>query len=481
MPRMLAPGRQLDLPLTPLDALARWPVDRGVLLLHSGRHDPRWARYSILTEAAGWYRFDADTGADSGGAAKPGDQVDRVDRGVGRWCGDPAACPVDLKAQPLTDKPFRDLRTLTQAAGEGLWIGNLSYDLGRWVEKLPALARVDRDWPIVELGWCPGYLRYDTGTRQWSACGSWRNALPAEVMAALAKVPGSDAAFRAGEPVSLVTQAAHEAAVARAKEYIAAGDIFQVNLAQRFSASFEGAFPSAPRALFRRLASVSPAWYGGYLEMGDGAWGAKPRAARAIASTSPELFLEVERDGTVVTRPIKGTLPASSPAAELEHSEKDTAELNMIVDLLRNDLGRVCSYGSVQVTQPRTIETHPTIHHGVATIAGRLHPSMDMIDLLRAALPGGSITGAPKVRAMQIIDELEPVRRGPYCGCIGWLSRDAMCLNIAIRTMLIEGATEAREGRVDFSVGGGIVADSDPRGEYEETLTKAAALMAALK
>jgi para-aminobenzoate synthetase component 1 len=197
-----------------------------------------------------------------------------------------------------------------------------------------------------------------------------------------------------------------------------------------------------------------------------------------LLSTSPELFLAV--DGRqVVTRPIKGTRPAAAPVDELLHSEKDTAELNMIVDLMRNDLGRVCSYGSVKVAQPRTIESHPTIHHGVATVTGELHPSRDIVDLLRATLPGGSITGAPKVRAMQIIDELEPTARGPYCGCIGYLSRDEAMLNIAIRTMQLHREVDDHY-TVHCHAGGGIVADSNPAAEYQETLTKARAMIAAL-
>ena len=246
-----------------------------------------------------------------------------------------------------------------------------------------------------------------------------------------------------------------------------------MNLAQRFTADFHGTFPLAQRSLFRRLASLSPAWYGAYIETAAESPDSLPRV---LCSTSPELFLEAAADGRVITRPIKGTRPAGVDPKELLDSEKDRAELNMIVDLLRNDLGRVCAYGSIRVDEPRVIESHPTVHHGVATISGRLHPSMDLVDLLRAALPGGSITGAPKVRAMQIIDELEPVRRGPYCGCIGWFTQREMCLNIAIRTMLLDPAAE----RVDFSVGGGIVADSSPAGEYDETIDKAQAMLRSL-
>ena len=160
---------------------------------------------------------------------------------------------------------------------------------------------------------------------------------------------------------------------------------------------------------------------------------------------------------------------------ELLHSVKDQAELNMIVDLERNDLGRVCEIGSVRVTQPRTIEAHPTVYHGVATVEGLLRADVDFVDLLRATFPGGSVTGAPKIRAMEIIEELEPVRRGPYCGAIGYLAADgSMEFNVAIRTMTF------KDGLVHIPVGGGIVADSDPAAEYEETLVKAKAMFDAL-
>ena len=192
------------------------------------------------------------------------------------------------------------------------------------------------------------------------------------------------------------------------------------------------------------------------------------------------MFLQLDADATVQTRPIKGTRPSDGDPDELLRSEKDAAELNMIIDLLRNDLGRVCDYASVRVTQPRTIESHPTVHHGVATVRGTLHRDRGLSHLLRATFPGGSVTGAPKIRAMQIIEQLEPVRRGPYCGAAGLIAftdgRPTARLSLTIRTLLIDRAA----GRVQFSVGGGIVAESDPAAEYQETLDKAAALQAAL-
>jgi para-aminobenzoate synthetase component 1 len=264
-----------------------------------------------------------------------------------------------------------------------------------------------------------------------------------------------------------------EANIDRVLKYIAAGDAFQVNLAQSFSGTFTG----NTRSLFHRLAERSPAWYGAYLELSTLEPG---EPARTLASISPELFLQCDARGTVTTRPIKGSLPAHEAEALLRESEKDAAELAMIVDLMRNDLGRVCRIGSVRVPESRAIENHPTIHHGVATITGELAPSRTLTDLLRATLPGGSITGAPKVRAMQIIEELEPHRRGPYCGAIGYVHGNTSKLNIAIRTLLLEQDRSGGTGGYQFSVGGGIVADSTPAAEYDETLAKAQALLQGL-
>lgn len=450
-------GTPLGWTFSPLDALRRWPRDERVVMLHSGRFDANWARYSLLAQPIGVYRFVADPSEGPRG-------------GYSEWEG-PGALLEGQSAKPRTvfvNQPFADLRRLF-GNDDVMWVGHLSYDVGRWVEDLPWPARViddARSWPVVEMACCPGWLVYDAATRRWYACGTWRDGgIPA-----LDDVPDRDAApYTASAPRSNVTRGAYESAVVRVADYIAAGDVFQVNLAQQFTADFDGAYPLAHRALYEQLANVSPAWYGAYLELPG-------QHQRVIASTSPELFLDV-RDGHVITRPIKGTLPADADPAQLRDSVKDAAELHMIVDLLRNDLGRVCAYGSVRVRQPRRIETHPTVHHGVATIEGRLHGSKDLVDLLRATVPGGSITGAPKVRAMQIIDELETTRRGPYCGCIGYVHGSRSTWNIAIRTMSFDPPTR----RAHFSVGSGIVSDSTPSGEYNETLAKAAAMIAALR
>jgi para-aminobenzoate synthetase component 1 len=257
-------------------------------------------------------------------------------------------------------------------------------------------------------------------------------------------------------------------AVNRVREYIAAGDVFQVNLSQRFEADLK----IPPYELYKRLRIVNPAPFASYINF----------PGVAIVSASPERFLKVQSD-LVETRPIKGTRPRGRDsvederlAQELIHSAKDRAENVMIVDLERNDLGRVCHYGTVNVTELAILETFPTVFHLTSTVMGRLRRGKSNIDLLKATFPGGSITGAPKVRAMEIVDELEPTKRSVYTGSIGYLGfNEDMDINIVIRTFLI------KEGKAYFQVGGGIIYDSDPEAEYMETLDKARALIRALQ
>ncbi len=263
------------------------------------------------------------------------------------------------------------------------------------------------------------------------------------------------------------TKSKYLEAVEKAKEYIAAGDIYQVNLSQRLWTTL--CIP--PFELYQRLRKINPAPFAAYLNFGE----------VVIASSSPERFLKLT-DNKVQTRPIKGTRPRGKDreederlAKELLASEKDRAELIMIVDLERNDLGKVCRYGSVKVKKLIELETYPTVFHTVSTIEGELYPGKDRVDLLKATFPGGSITGAPKIRAMEIIDELEPTRRAVYTGALGYFGFNrTMDLSIVIRTFLI------KENTVYFQVGGGIVADSDPEKEYQETLDKAKALIQSL-
>ncbi len=258
-------------------------------------------------------------------------------------------------------------------------------------------------------------------------------------------------------------------AVTRVREYIVSGDIFQANLSQRFEAPLR----EPPFELYRRLRRRNPAPFAAYLGLPD----------LQVLSASPERFLRLDENRRdVETRPIKGTRPRglgpmhdAALGRALAESAKDRAENVMIVDLLRNDLSRVCRPGTVRVPELFALEQHPTVHHLVSTVMGELDPASDAVDLLRATFPGGSITGAPKVRAMEIIAELEPTRRGVYCGSIGYLSATgAMDTSIVIRTFL------ALRGQVYFQAGGGIVADSDPELEYRETVDKARALIGAL-
>jgi para-aminobenzoate synthetase component 1 len=262
----------------------------------------------------------------------------------------------------------------------------------------------------------------------------------------------------------------YERAVQRVIDYILAGDIFQANMTQRFRARMPEGLD--PFALYRRLMAINPAPFAAYLNFGK----------TVMASASPERFLSL-RNGWVETRPIKGTRPRGPTpeederlAAELVASEKDNAENVMIVDLLRNDLSRVCRDGSVNVPELCVLETYATVFHLVSTVVGEMRPGLGAVDLLRASFPGGSITGAPKIRAMEIIAELEPTQRGPYCGSVGWFGFDGgMDTSITIRTYAI------KDGWATFQAGGGIVADSDPAAEYEESLAKARALIAALQ
>ncbi|HOX06659.1 MAG TPA: aminodeoxychorismate synthase component I [Planctomycetota bacterium] len=386
----------------------------------------------------------------------------------------------ELAAEPAPPRPP------DEPAFRGGLVGYLGYELGRLVERLPGRVPDDLRLPDMNLGLYETVLSFDHERRVWHASAAEFGAgsaaerarrLDAKLAAAAGWLAapaggaavGDDDDLSAAETLrSNFTPGEYEAAVARVIEYIRAGDIFQANLTQRFTARWSrGAL-----GLYLRLRRVNPAPFAAYYDSG--------RAQ--IASASPELFLRV--DGRrVETRPIKGTRPRSDDpetdrrlAAELLGSPKDRAELTMIVDLERNDLGRVCSYGSVRVEDHLALESFATVHHLVSTVAGELHDGRTLVDLLRATFPGGSITGAPKIRAMQIIDELERSARGVYTGALGCIGLDGFVeLNLPIRTFTVA------DGRAHFGVGGGIVADSSPAGEYQETLDKARGLVAALE
>ncbi|HSI11936.1 MAG TPA: aminodeoxychorismate synthase component I [Chthoniobacter sp.] len=279
--------------------------------------------------------------------------------------------------------------------------------------------------------------------------------------------PAAPAALTAGPHfVSRMTPEDFCHRVARAQEYIAAGDIYQVNIAHRFSAPWDG----ETFAFYEALRHYSPAPYGAFLEL-DG---------RAMLSTSPESFLKIS-GRSIRTRPIKGTRPRRAEvnadalsAYDLRNSPKETAELVMITDLERNDLGAICEYGSVHVKELLKLESYEQVFHLVSTVEGRLREEIDPVSALRACFPGGSITGAPKKRAREIIAELEPEPRGVYTGAMGWFGFNGESqFNIAIRTVVVEN------GQAHFHVGAGIVADSVPEKEWQETLDKAAGILLA--
>ncbi len=260
-------------------------------------------------------------------------------------------------------------------------------------------------------------------------------------------------------------------AVEKIKRYIYDGDVYQINFSQRFECDYT----AGPIELFHWQNYYNPSPYAAYIDGGD----------FHIVSASPEVFITIA-DGVISTKPIKGTRPRVSDTRqgkqvnaknfdELVNSEKEQAELNMIIDLERNDVARICKPGTRKVVQPRTIESYPTVFHAVATVAGELREGVCLCDCLKAMFPGGSITGAPKIRSMEIIDETEPTERGVYTGSIGFIGIDgSVCLNIAIRTIIIKNQ------KAYAQTGGGIVADSEPEAEWQETITKARALLAGI-
>ncbi|MBI4835109.1 MAG: aminodeoxychorismate synthase component I [Planctomycetes bacterium] len=388
-----------------------------------------------------------------------------------------------------TGNPFSELKEILKTyrlesapLGEetapfiGGGVGYMGYDLCHFVEKLPNTAKDDLGFPDMFFAFYNQLIVHDHLKNKMTLVRlvAADNSISKPICMSM-----TGRRFRIKETmptkfVSNFSRADYLRAVKEAKEYIAAGDIYQVNLSQRFKTDFYG----SPLHLYKKLSKINPAPFSAFL---------RPNPWQIVMSSSPERFLKV-KDGVVETRPIKGTRPRGKTKSEdnklkkaLLESEKDNAELAMIVDLERNDLGRVCKYGSVKVTNARELESYQTVHHLVATVKGELSPDKDVVDLIKASFPGGSITGAPKIRAMEIIDELEPTARGPYTGALGWIGFDGtMDLSIAIRILLVDTPLNQTINKVYYQVGGGIVADSVPEAEYKETLDKGRALERAL-
>ncbi len=378
-------------------------------------------------------------------------------------------------------------KSLPKGIFPGGWIGYFSYDLDQYIEKVPKTAVDDIGIDLIRLCFYDRSVCYDHKEKKW-----WLIALEIEgdgetaedklnqLGAMLTKAEGIHVSKPVTADVEAVdvsgidcnmTKASYLHSLAKIRRYIYDGEVYQINLSQRFECDYT----TTPVELYHWQNEYNPSPYAAFIDAGS----------FSVVSTSPEMFLTID-GGVISTKPIKGTRPRMSNCpgadqineanfAELVESEKDQAELNMIIDLERNDLTRVCKYGTIKVTQPRTIEKYPTVFHAVATVEGQLHEDMDFCDVLKATFPGGSITGAPKIRSMEIIDELEPTQRSVYTGSIGFIGVDgSVCLNIAIRTVIIKGQTAY------VQTGGGIVADSNAQDEWDETITKARALLAGI-
>jgi len=405
------------------------------------------------------------------------------------------ADPVAVLEAPAAGKdPFADARRLVArlssagvngAGGDappflGGLVGYLAYDLGHALERLPTIATDDQGLPLLRLALHDWVVAWDRrtgaawiGGRALDGDAGRLDRRLAEVrerlLATIGSAAGSPDVVVPTEFTSSLDRPAYERGVEAVRGFIARGDIYQANLTRRLSAPFTG----DPWPLYRRLRTGDPSLYAAYVDLGRD---------RAILSASPEPFIAVDRSGHVTTDPIKGTRPRGRTrdedrelACELLASEKDRAENVMIVDVLRNDLGRVCAPGTVRVPRLCRLERTAAVQHLVSTVTGRLARGRDAFDLLAASFPGGSITGAPKIRAMELLEELEPVRRGPYTGSLGWIGPDgAMASSILIRTFVADGA------RLSLHVGGGITYRSDPAAEWDETVAKARGPLSAI-
>jgi para-aminobenzoate synthetase component 1 len=344
--------------------------------------------------------------------------------------------------------------------------GSFGYDLARGLEELPSIARDDLGLPVLRLHLIDELLAFDH--RRGAVLAVAPSAAGIRRLRALyAGVRHVEPCVPPGDPLEAMPYESYRPLAERVLEQIGRGDVYQTNLTHRLSAPCGSALE-----LYAALRAGSPVPYNLFL---DG-------ERFQLAGASPETFLRMRPDGAIETRPIKGTAPRSGDPARdralaeaLAVSTKDRAENTMIVDLARNDLSRVCSPGSVRVSQLCAVEAHPTVHQMVSTVEGRLRPGIDALEAVAAAFPPGSMTGCPKVRAMRVIERLEPVRRGPYAGAFGWIAPDGACdLAVVIRTAVVTG------GRAYLHVGGAIVADSEPRSEYEESLLKARTVADAL-
>ncbi len=352
-------------------------------------------------------------------------------------------------------------------------VGYFSYDLKNKIEKLPQTAKNDISIPLINFHFYDGIIIIDNDTNKVYIKAFGINDNADNIVNKIAdrfteNIEINTRNYQVGEISSNMTKSEYVNKIEAVKSYIKTGDVYQINLTQRFSCSFDG----ESIALYKNLRNINPSPFGAYLKYDD----------FTVVSSSPERFIKRIGD-KLLTSPIKGTRKRGSNKVEDEllkkdliNSEKDRSELLMIVDLERNDFGRIAKVGSVKVTDLFRIEEHPSVYHLVSDIEATLDSKINVAEILKATFPGGSITGAPKIRAMEIIDELEPTTRNLYTGSIGWIDFNGdMDLNIVIRTILI------KDNKAYFNAGGGIVWDSSAEEEYEESLLKARALVKALK
>jgi anthranilate/para-aminobenzoate synthase component I len=405
-----------DCSKTPFEVARSWPKNEPLIALIAGKGKGRWSRWSIIAPATG-KRLTVKSKEDL----------------------------------PLFQKELESIKHTSLIPG---WIGYLGYELGGCFEsQAHSSKKKDSEWALADFIWCDRCLVHDAKDNSWWSVGGIE----------LPEFQNDQSEMHSGELIDVDGDAQFKDSVACTKLYIHEGDIFQANITRRFSSKITGDIRNASLAT---LADPG-GWFGAWIEFND-------IDQRSILSLSPELFLQFDGETRkVVSRPMKGTRPISDSPETLMNSGKDAAELHMIIDLMRNDLGRVCEFGTMKVTESRAIEQHPTVWQCIGEVEGKLRTEITNYDLLAATFPAGSITGAPKIRAMQIIDELETVSRGPYCGSIGIIG-GSMLLNVAIRTAAFRGSgTPCQfQGSLSYGTGCGIVADSVESEECEESHVK---------
>ena len=454
-------SKTMQTDLTAFEVFLSLRNQRHPFILDSGMDSEKLGRYSFV----GGDPFLTFSSKGDRCRIHPSEEMESIE------VGDPFA----ILQQLLTLYPAQSKEGMPFVGGA---VGYFGYELCHFLENLPSKAIDDMNIADCFFGFYDGIYVFDhqKGTIDMVALGIKQpendTLLAMETHLQYLSVQRPQIPpYHSPASVSFNTNMTKEAyleSIHRIKEYIRAGDVYQVNFTQRFDCTFDG----DPLSFYATLRSINPAPFAAYIDTGE----------CIVVSSSPERFIHVQ-EGKVETRPIKGTCPRGATKEEdannqraLLESEKDRAELLMIVDLERNDLSRIAQTGTVCVPEIFTVETYATVHHLVATVTATLRPEHDGIDCVRATFPGGSITGAPKIRAMEIIDQLEPTQRNVYTGAIGYLGFDGnLDLNITIRTVVI------KDKRAYFQVGGGIVWDSDPELEYQESLTKAQALIKALR